>query len=226
MGGLCTGEQPVDSNKDMGMIQPQIKESLITKFLSDLNKLRSDPGYYAKLIETNYLTKINGQTHVNTGVTYFEGVEAFEEVRQILKNTSPMPLLKLEKGLVASAFDHATFLAQTKIMDVVGRGGSSIHDRMQKYGKVGTTAVGESSIMIGSTDTQRIIVEMLADDGIISRKNRTSLLDKRFKFVGYSLVKESGGECVIVVDFAEEYDTDPSKATSDVVLRAEMELNK
>lgn len=196
------------------------------RFLQEINSLRNNPASFASKIEEMYTKKISGETHSITQTKYIEGKNAFAEAESFLRMSPSLPPLLLQAGLVASSFDHAQFLAQTKLLSMVGRGGSHVKDRVSTYGILQSDKVGECAIILPSNDPSRILIELLADDGIVDRRNRYTLLDPKYRFFGCALIKDSQGDCYIVMDFAEEYRTDPSKATDDIIVKAEMEANK
>lgn len=228
MGGVCSeNNTKADSEFQLSKgIAVSKGGRLGDRFLQEVNSLRRNPAAYANKISQLYSSQFAGDVHSPSKTNYIEGKHAFVEVENFLKMTPALPELLMQSGLVASSFDHAQFLAQTKLLSSVGRGGTQVADRLKNYGILQSDKIGECAIILPSNDPVRVLIELLADDGIVDRRNRYTLVDPRFKFFGCALVKDGQGEFYLVMDFAEEYRTDPSKATDDIILKAEIEANK
>lgn len=229
MGGVCSDNNTKPDSEfslSKGGSSASKGDRLAERFLQEVNSLRRNPAAYAGKLASEYSSRFQGDTHLPTQATYIEGRQAFLEAENFLRLTPALPELLMQAGLVASSFDHARFLAQTKLLSAVGRGGSQLADRVRGYGILQSDKIGECAIILPSKDPQRVLAELLADDGIVDRRNRYALLDPRFRYFGCALVKDNQGDCYIVMDFAEEFRTDPSKATEDIILLAEVEANK
>lgn len=224
MGNACSEDNSQRDN-EVGMIQGKhISKSgkFSESLLQEVNTMRRNPTGYARKIEEMYTKKFSGDTHSPTGVKFIEGQYAFEEAENFLRMQPALPELLLQNGLVASSYQQAIFVCQTKMLSTVGRGGSHLMDRVNQYGILQSDHVGEVSIVIDSQDPVRAVIELLADDGVVDRRNRYALLDPKYRFFGCSLVKDNTGDCYIVIDLAEEYRTDPSKATEDILMKADL----
>lgn len=228
MGGVCSDDNTkADSAFKLGLTASQQKNGRLgDQFLQEVNLLRRNPAAYSAKVANLFSSKFNGDTHEPSQVQYIEGRHAFAEAENFLRMIPALPEIKLQKGLVASSFDHAQFLAQTKLLSSVGRGGSQVTDRVKSYGILQSDKVGECAIILKNNDPARVLIELLADDGIVDRRNRYTLLDPKYHYFGCALVKDNQGDCYVVMDFAEEFRTDPSKATDEIIMKAEIEANK
>lgn len=51
---------------------------------------------------------------------------------------------------------------------------------------------------------QEIVIQLLIDDGVLSRGHRKNILSNEFNFVGVSFGQHSKHKCICVMDFASE----------------------
>lgn len=229
MGNMCSdkAEEGTVSGTFAPTKSPHSSQKLLEKFLNELNNMRSNPPMYANKIEDLYVKKINGCDHVTYKSTYFEGKEAFKEAEMLLRKTPVLPAFSLEKGMVVTSYEQAMFLSQTKILDSQGRGGTSLKERLTQYGTLEGEKVAECSIILTTNDPTRILIELLADDGVITRKNRQALLCSAFSSVGVALVRDPlTAEYLVVIDLADSFSSESDKVPQNVLLKAEVAASK
>jgi uncharacterized protein YkwD len=224
MGNACSEDNSQKDNEIGMMSGKRIAKGRIfgESFLQEVNTMRRNPAAYARKIEDMYTKKFSADTHTPSGIKYIEGQYAFAEVENFLRMQPALPELMIQGGLVASSYDQAIFVAQTKMLSSVGRGGSHLMERINQYGILQSDKVGEASIIVKTSDPSNVVIELLADDGVVDRRNRYALLDPKYRFLGCCMVKDNTGDFYIVIDLAEEYRTDPSKATEDILIKAEL----
>ena len=200
---------------------------VLESFLNEVNAVRKNPMKYADLIEKYYKKYVLENTK---GVSYFEGAEAFKEAQTALRNLGSLPQLVMEPGLVASSYEHAVFLAQTGMISDVGRGASQAKDRIGRFGHfTGTQKCGEVNTTQSTKESSKVIIELLVDDGVITRKNREALLDANMKKFGCGIVKTTtDGDYMIVMNFADDsFKTDNSSPDLTLLLiKAESDASK
>lgn len=233
MAGTCQSDTRLkDPDADYGPKNiPGLKSAvrppltLSERFLNEINEMRKSPSTYAAKINEIILRRMNGNTHSGFQTEYFEGKDAFKEVQTVMRMMEPLPELNFEPGLVATSYERACNLAKTRIIEAADRGTAVIKQRIEQYGSIHGEAVGECSIAIHSRDPVRILIELLADDGIVTRRNRMVLLDARYRCFGCALVKDSkgSGDNYIVMHFAEHFEPNLAKPIQEIIMQAETE---
>lgn len=227
MGNCCTDQMIEKDLKQQSIAAESQKLSsgsvLLQKMLLELNTLRKNPGVYAQKVNELYTSKIKGSTHVLFLTDYQEAGEAFKEAEVQLMRTPQLPQVKLDRGLIASSYTQAAFLCHVGRSNAAGKGGSSVKDRLSEFGNLETDKCAECSIAIASTDPSRVLIELLADNGIITRSNRLALLNPSFKQFGCAVVRDPSSQLFFVVmHLAERYSTDPARAVPSIISQAEM----
>ena len=225
--GNCCADQLVERDlKHLSIAAESQKLSggsgLLLQMLQEVNALRKNPGVYAQKVSELYTSKIKGSTHTVLLVDFQEGAEAFREAEVQLMRTPQLPQLKIERGLIASSYTHAALLCQSGRPSVSGKAGPTVRDRLQEFGSLESDRCGECSIELASTDPVRVVIELLADNGIIARSNRLALLHASFKQFGCAVVRDaSTHRCYFVAHFAERFVTDPARAVPSIIAQAE-----
>lgn len=194
--------------------------TLIDKVWMELNLMRQNPSEYARKITELYTSHIKGDYHSVSKQAFIEGAEAFKEVERVLALIPRLPKLEMEDGLRASAYEHVVFLSQSGTLDSVGRGGTNPLNRMERFGALQGTLHREVVAEFGHNDPALMVCELLADDGIIDRRNRMALLNPRLGVIGIALCKR-GKEYVLVLDLAQGFSTDPAKCRLELLIKSD-----
>jgi uncharacterized protein YkwD len=173
----------------------------------EINMVRTDPAAYAsnflKPLRAYYrgrLLQYPGEIAIQTN----EGIRALDECIRALEKSSPLSPLVPKKGLTLAARDHAKDQARTGQTGHTGSDGSSFSTRMNRYGKW-NTYVGEN-IGYGNSQTRRIVISLLIDDGVTSRGHRRNLLDRSFNYIGTAVGPHKAYRSMCVIDLAGSYD--------------------
>ena len=197
-------QAPLDIN-DTTAHAEYLKE-IERQVIIEINMMRNDPPEYAR----RYLVPIRKYYHNKIvqfpgeiGISTVEGLRALDEcIKELQTNKSLLPLSP-KKGLVLAARDHANDLAKTGKTDHTGSDGSTIRDRLNRYGRW-QISIGEN-IAYGHEDARKIVTSLLIDDGVSSRGHRRNLLNGTFKFVGVAVGQHRGHRYMCVIDFAGAY---------------------
>ena len=139
-----------------------------------------------------------------------------------LLRTPQLPQLKLERGLIASSFCLAARLCEAGRLGAAGSGGQSLRDRLAEFGALESERCGECTVVAATTEPARLVIELLADTGVIARSNRQALLSPSFKQFGCAVVRDPASlRCYFVLHFAERFVSDPARAVPSVIAQAE-----
>jgi uncharacterized protein YkwD len=172
----------------------------------EINLVRTDPPEYARRfimpIRTYYhgnLLQYPGQIAIRTN----EGPGAVDECIKQLLIANPQPPLTPKKGLTLAARNQAKDQSTTGATGHAGSNGSTMEQRIDKYGKWHISA-GEN-IDYGNADARKIVASLLIDDGVSSRGHRDNPLDPDYAFIGIGVGPHPVYEYMCVMDFAGDY---------------------
>ena len=132
-----------------------------------------------------------------------EGTSAVDEAITYLKNVKPVGILKASKGMSKAALDHAKDQEPTGSTGHYGKDGSSPFQRMNRYGKWQKTA-GEN-VAYGPKTAERIIMQLIIDDGVVGRGHRLNIFNQDFQVIGIGFAKHKRFGTVCVMDLAGGY---------------------
>ena len=182
--------------------------SLAEEIVSELNFVRTNPKRYATEVLEPRLQYFDGKIYAEPGKVRLltnEGIAALQECISILKATTAVETLTLEKGLCQSAQWLANDQARTGKTGHTGSDGSNLGTRISRYGTWGISC-GENCAY-GTVTARKIVVQLLIDDGVPSRGHRKNILEQKFKKVGIGFNKEGMAPygAVTVMDFAGSY---------------------
>lgn len=171
------------------------KRYLLKQFFKYLNDVRQNPGRYVERINTLYVKHsedLGGYpVDRNTSVRYNEGWEMFTQAQQFLQSTTPLPPFDFEAGLTAAAFSQAADCAKVKSVGHVGSDGTQVYDRMLKFGDFREASDFSAENCFKSIDCnpEMWVLDMILNDGVLSRRDRANIFDPNFKKVGVAFVQ-------------------------------------
>jgi hypothetical protein len=108
-----------------------------------------------------------------------------------------------EKGLSLAAKDHVLDTRKTGRVGHTSSDGSTMGGRLNRYGKWAGSA-GEN-ISYGNDKARDIVVQLLIDDGVSSRRHRANNMSRTFTRIDVAVGKHTGYGSVCVLDFAGTY---------------------
>jgi uncharacterized protein YkwD len=165
-----------------------IKQISPTEFeqnvIAELNKLRTNPEVYIKILE-DYLSKFNGKNvKINSKMELVteEGKTPVIEAIEYLKTVKTMGELKISNGLMLATAEHISDLVKNDIIGHEGSAGDSPQIRAERYGM--WTYDLRENISYGAKIPQEVILNLLIDDGVPSRSHRKVLLDRKLTKIG------------------------------------------
>ncbi len=173
--------------------------------IQQMNRVRTDPQGYAGYLEScrpyynARLLAIPGQVVIRTQ----EGVSALDEAIRVLRRTSPVAPLDESPGLTAAAGVLAGEQAETGGVGHFGRDGSTPFSRMSRYGTWLEQAA--ENVDYGSRSAQRIVADLIVDDGDGGRGHRRNILNEDFHVAGAGFGRHPRFGTVCVIDFAAQF---------------------
>ena len=172
----------------------------------ELNMVRSNPKKYAELYIQPMLKYFNGNRYSEPGKTTIitqEGSVSVQECIEELSQAASIGILTLEKGLYLAAKDHAEDQGKTGQRGHEGSDGSSVRDRVNRYGS-GANSLAET-ISYGKNTGRSIVIQLLVDDGVPSRGHRTIIMNGNYTLVGSSVGTHPNYGYLCVTDYAKSY---------------------
>lgn len=173
--------------------------------LDEINDARTSPAKYAKKLK-KLRQFYDGQFLKEPGkitLVTSEGVSAVDEAIEFLEDAKPVPALKASKGLSMAVRDHVLDQGPKGTVGHQSSDGTSSDERADRYGQW-QLAFAEN-ISYGESVPERIVMQLIIDDGVPGRGHRRNLFAKEMAKVGiaFGSHKQYGSMCVIA--FAGDY---------------------
>ncbi len=171
----------------------------------ELNKARTDPAGYAVVLEEFKKYYLGRYIHIgtNTPIETKEGVAAVNEAIAFLKSTTPVPLLKVSRGISRAAQAHTKDQGPKGLMNHEGSDNSTPGERMNRFGTWENTC-GEN-IDYGNHTAQEIVIQLIIDDGVKDRGHRKNIFNPNYRVVGLDIGPHYSFATMCVIDFAGAY---------------------
>jgi uncharacterized protein YkwD len=154
--------------------------------IREINLARENPAAYALHLE-NLRPHYKGR----------EGLAAIDEAIQFLHSARPLQPLALSPGMCHGAADHCAEQAG----GAMGHGNPA--GRMKRYG-TWTSSWGEN-ISYGKKSARDIVLALIIDDGLPTRKHRANIFNVNFNYAGAALGPHARFGSVCSIDFAGGY---------------------
>eukprot|EP01062_Namystynia_karyoxenos_P024426 TRINITY_DN19523_c0_g2_i1.p1 TRINITY_DN19523_c0_g2~~TRINITY_DN19523_c0_g2_i1.p1 ORF type:complete len:679 (+),score=258.81 TRINITY_DN19523_c0_g2_i1:80-2038(+) len=179
--------------------------------LTELNACRRNPAGYAAKVEDERKC-IQGLVLHRPGLPHpvqlQEGEVPYREVIAELSATRPLPELeRAPRGLVRAAREHAADLGSSGGTGHHGSDGSRPADRMSRHGS--WEGVCLENLFFGEGSATRIVVALLADDGVPGRGHRRNILHPDIRACGVAFAPHARYGRVCVQTFAAGYTDGP-----------------
>lgn len=170
----------------------------------EMNLARQHPDIYACYLE-ELRARFRGDFLVLPGRTMLrsrEGVVAIDEAIRFLQNVRPIAPLIISPGISLAAAEHVADQAT----GAFGHGGSDHSkpsDRMNRHG-TWSTLWGEN-ISYGKAIARDVVIALIIDDGLRSRKHRKNIFNPAFNYAGAAFGPHARYRIVCSIDFAGGY---------------------
>jgi uncharacterized protein YkwD len=169
--------------------------------IREMNLARTNPLRYATFVE-ELRTHFRGNILVLPGRTMLrtkEGVGALDGAIRFLRSVPPQLALTLSLGMCRAATDHCADQA-TGRMGHDGSDWSNPGNRLNRYGKW-STLWGEN-ISYGKATAREIVLALIIDDGLSSRKHRKNIFNPTFSYTGAAYGPHAHYRSVCSIEFA------------------------
>ncbi len=147
----------------------------------EMNLARQNPAQYATYLE-EMRGQFNGNMLVRPGRIPFrtkEGVKAVDEAIRYLRSASPRAPLAFSPGMSRAAADHCAAQAGGGMSH---NAGGNTGSRISRYGSY-SGSWGEN-ISCGRQSAREIVIALIIDDGLRSRKHRDNIFSTNFTVAG------------------------------------------
>ena len=176
--------------------------SLQQQIVNEMNIARTRPTTYAAKVRkylryiSGGLLRIPGQIAIRTR----EGASAYREAIRYLQRVQPVSSLTLSLPMSRAAQDHCRDQGRTGRTGHYGSDGSSPFQRMRRYGRYLRSA-GEN-ISYGPASAERIVVQLIVDDGVPSRGHRKNIFNPAFRVAGVGVGSHPRFRKMCVINYA------------------------
>ena len=170
----------------------------------EMNLARQHPGLYARHLEElrahfrGHFLLLPGRTILRTR----EGVAAIDEAIGFLRRVRPSAALIISPGISMAAAEHVADQAAGDLGHS-GSDQSNPGDRMNRHG-TWNTFWGEN-ISYGKTTARDVVIALIIDDGLRSRKHRKNIFNPAFNYAGAAFGPHARYGTVCSIEFAGSY---------------------
>jgi Cysteine-rich secretory protein family len=183
-------------------------DSFESAVLSEINRLRADPGAYADYLR-EYRGRIRGKVVFDADDNVVEmsneGVRAVDEAIAALDRSLPVGRLQSGNVLSAAAADHAAWQATSGEIGHQARG-QGPGERVMARG--GGRFVSEV-ISYGQKTPQDVVRQLVVDDGVPSRGHRHLLLSNEYRYAGVGCDSHPRWGAMCAIKLADQADGSP-----------------
>ena len=183
----------------------QAEATPASEVVREMNLARRKPAQYAAYLERRRET-YRGK----------EGTRALEEAIRFLRGAAPRQPFILSPGMSRAAADHCAEQARGG-MSHRGRSGSSTGDRLNRYGKW-SGRWGEN-LSCGLSSAREIVMALIIDDGLPSRKHRANIFNPDFNYAGAAMGSHAQYRTICSMEFAGRYSERCPAASETLVAR-------
>lgn len=191
----------LNTAKDVAYLDKLEKDVIL-----ELNKVRSNPKRFAEEYLEELQTAFDGKLFTYPGqdpVKTQEGISPLTECIQVLKSTSPMPILQPVEGLTRATEELVNDQQKHGGIGHIARNGSTPQKRIEKYGEWDICSAED--ITYGSFEARQIVIFLLIDDGVLDRSHRKNILNPCFRFAGVAFGNHPSYLSMCAIDYAGDY---------------------
>ena len=165
------------------------------------NKIRSNPSSYIEILQKQ-MTYFKGDILYRpkeVPIQTNEGVKAFEQAIEFLKEKKPVPELIFDERLSKAAADHANDIGPKGLLSHESSDGKNVSDRIEKYAEWDGACC--ENIDFGAKNAVDVIVSLVVDDGVANRGHRKNLFNPDVKYLGVASASHREYDVVNVIDY-------------------------
>jgi Cysteine-rich secretory protein family len=170
----------------------------------EMNVARQYPDVYLRYLEElrphfrGRFFGLPGGTMLHTR----EGVAAIDEAIRFLRRARPIAPLTISPGISLAAAEHAADQA-AGAFGHSGSDHSNPGDRMNRHGS--WSARWGENISYGKATARDVVITLIIDDGLRSRKHRKNIFNPAFNYAGAAFGPHPRYRVVCSIDFAGGY---------------------
>ncbi len=169
-----------------------------------MNLARQHPEVYVQLLEAQR-EHYRGNIFVSPRGALLrtkEGLTGVNEAIRFLRRVQPVGALNLSPGIARAAADHVADQAN----GTLGHDGSDRSNPGVRMNRHGSWSVrwGEN-IAYGKSTAREIVMALIIDDGLRSRKHRENIFNPAFNYAGAAVGAHARYRTVCSIDFAGGY---------------------
>lgn len=197
-------------------------EELENELLRQHNEIRTNPkNYISKLRDclNYYKDKIYHKPDEDPIQTY-EGISAVKEAIQFLRNQKSVHELTLNKDISKACKDHINDIGPKGLTNHEGSTRTNIGERVEKYCEWDGSIA--ENLDFGFKKAENIIMNLLIDDGVKERYQRSNMFYPGFRYIGIGVgphkdygtcvcigyarnIRELGSDLTNILDYINEY---------------------
>ena len=198
-------------------------DELIKEIYQQHNELRTNPQSYIQKLENslNYYKENNIYSPQDEDpIKTTEGIEAVQEAINFLKNQKSLPKLILSDKINKACQDHIKDIGPKGMTGHEGSDGKNISERIEKYGEWDGEIA--ENLDFGFKKAENIIMNLLIDDGVKERYQRSNMFYPGFRYIGIGIgphkdygtcvcigyarnIRELGSDLTNILDYINEY---------------------
>ena len=187
------------------------------------NELRSNPQSFIPKLENSLKYYKDNKIYSppdEDPIKTTEGPEAVQEAIDFLKNQNSLPTLKLSEQINKACQDHIKDIGPKGMTGHEGSDGKNISERIEKYGEWDGDIA--ENLDFGFKKAENIIMNLLIDDGVKERFQRSNIFYPKFKYIGIGMgphkdygtcvcigyarnIRELGSDLTNILDYINEY---------------------
>ena len=177
----------------------QIEQDIITV----QNQARQDPASLIPLLEERLANmddagRILNSCGPNCHLQTREGKQAVQEAIDFLRQQAAIPSLEAAPNVAQAAKVHA----QDQASGSTGHAGSDGSTAAQRLDRTGALNISSGeNIAYGPSTGQRVVLDLIVDDGVPSRGHRTNIFDPSWTHTGAGCGPHAGYRIVCVINY-------------------------
>ena len=129
-----------------------------------------------------------------------EGVSAVDEAIAFLRRQRPLAPLSPAQALALAAGEHAQDQARSGGVGHESRDGTSFDQRIESH--VAWRGAVAEDIAYGEATAEKVVRQLIVDDGVADRGHRTNIFDPELQFAGVGCGPHRVYQSMCVIDLA------------------------
>jgi hypothetical protein len=164
--------------------------------------IRKNPKAYIPIIE-KHMTYLKGniiyKPGKKIGIKTKEGISAYLECIEFLKNQSPIAELIYDEEVSKAAQDHADDIGPSGVCDHKGTDDSTVDSRIERYVDWGGSVC--ENLDFGAETPEEVILSLIIEDGVPDRGHRTTIFQPNIKYIGVGVSEHSVYKLCTIIDY-------------------------